>query len=98
MSTTYVTPNEFYGTDSQRINQAIASAVQHGCIVRIPRINQHVAPNQPEDLWLLDEAILLPSNITVELHDCNIKLSDHCRDNFFRSANCGIGIAPIEPA
>lgn len=94
----YVTPNEFYGTDSQRINQAIATAVQQGSIVRIPRINQHVGPNQPENLWLLDEAILLPSNITVELHDCNIKLSDKCRDNFFRSANCGIGIAPIEPA
>ena len=31
------------------------------------------------------------------LQSCRIKLSDACRDNFFRSANCGIGIEEILP-
>jgi hypothetical protein len=44
------------------------------------------------DWWLLARAILLPENTTVLLQNCRIKLSDKCRDNFFRSANCGLGI------
>ena len=42
--------------------------------------------------WLLDRAILIPENTTVILRGCKIKLSDSCRDNFFRTNNCGIGI------
>lgn len=47
--------------------------------------------------WLIDKAILLPSNIELELNNCKIKLSDQCRDNFIRSANSGLGIANIQP-
>lgn len=34
----------------------------------------------------------MPADTTVILQNCIIKLSDRCRDNFFRSANCGMGI------
>jgi hypothetical protein len=52
-----------------------------------------VSDIEPErDWWLLDRAILLPENTTILLQNCRIKLSDKCRDNFFRSANCGLGI------
>ncbi|MBR4768170.1 MAG: hypothetical protein IK088_04245, partial [Lachnospiraceae bacterium] len=39
-----------------------------------------------------DRAVLIPENTTVILRNCTLKLSDRCRDNFFRSANCGIGV------
>lgn len=47
--------------------------------------------------WLLDWAILLPGDVTVILRNCSLKLSDRCRDNFFRSANCGLGIKDVKP-
>ncbi len=34
----------------------------------------------------------MPENTTLILESCRIKLSDACRDNFIRSANCGMGI------
>lgn len=46
--------------------------------------------------WLLDRAILIPENTTVIIRGCKIKLSDRCRDNFFRTTNCGIGIEEPE--
>ena len=41
---------------------------------------------------------MLPSNTTVIIQNAKIKLSDKCRDNFFRSANSGLGIDFPEPA
>ena len=49
------------------------------------------------EIWLLDSAILVQSGTILELENCHIKLSDRCRDNFIRSANCGMGIETIEP-
>jgi hypothetical protein len=87
-------PNQYEGTDAQRIQQAVDAAAANGGRVIIPRTNK----SGNSQVWLLDEAIRLPSNITVELDGCHLKLSDRCRDNFFRSANCGLGISRIEPA
>jgi len=89
------TPNEFEGTDVERINRAIEAAAVAGCRAVIPRVN--LRGGQRRDLWLLDSAILLRSNTTLELEGCHIKLSDRCRDNFIRSANCGLGITDIKP-
>ena len=94
----YITPNEFQGSDIERINQAASAASERGQILVIPKVNKKAAAGQPRDLWLIDQAIMLASDTTVELHNAHIKLSDRCRDNFFRSANCGMGINPIEPA
>jgi polygalacturonase len=88
-----VTPNEFDGSDVERINKAIAAA--SGRRVVIPREN--VRGGSRRDVWLLDSAILLKSDTTLELDNCRIKLSDRCRDNFMRSANCGMGITDIKP-
>jgi len=95
MDTGFLTPNQFTGTDSARINQAVQAAVKAGLRVVVPRTNQ--TADGPRDVWLLDEAILLPSHAVVELDNCRLKLSDRCRDNFIRSANCGLGITTIEP-
>ena len=43
--------------------------------------------------WLLDRAILLPGDVTVILRNCILKLSNRCRDNFFRSTNCGLTVS-----
>lgn len=93
--TQVITPNEFEGTDVERINQAIDAAVQGGGRVVIPRINVH--GGKRSDFWLLDSAILLRSGLTLELDNCRIKLSDRARDNFMRSVNCGLGITDIKP-
>ncbi len=95
MDAGYVTPNQFTGTDSARINQAVRTAAERGLRVVIPHTN--LAADGPRDVWLLDEAILLPSHSVIELDNCRLKLSDRCRDNFFRSANCGLGITSLQP-
>ena len=81
-------------TDSETLNAAIAAREADGIVVISPRVSD-VDPER--DFWLLDEAILLPENTTVILQNCKIKLSDNCRDNFFRTANCGLGIADPAP-
>lgn len=90
-----VTPNEFTGSDSERINRAVAVAAASGGRVVIPRVNRGSTP--PREVWLLDAAILLHGGTRLELDNCRIKLSDRCRDNFMRSANCGMGVADIRP-
>ena len=90
-----ITPNGFAGNDSERINLAVRAAAGTGAPAIIPRLNERAGGMR--DCWVLDSAILLPSNTTVVLDNCRLKLSDRCRDNFFRSANCGLGIDPIQP-
>ncbi|MBR2871840.1 MAG: hypothetical protein IKB98_10815, partial [Clostridia bacterium] len=85
--------NDYKGrTDSERIENAMAHLDKDGIIQIPPR----------EDLdgrteWLIDRAIILKDNTTVILQNSTIKLSDNCRDNFFRSGNCGLGIEDIKP-
>ncbi len=86
---TLKTVNDYEGkTDNDRIEAAIRG--RNGNIVIIPKRVSNIEPDRT--WWKLDRAILLPSNTTIVLQDCKIKLSDKCRDNFFRSANCGLGI------
>ena len=91
----FVTPNEFEGSDVERINQAVGVAAGTGRRVVIPRHNR--SARDERDLWLLDSAILLPGDTVLELNDCHIQLSDRCRDNMIRSANCGLGITEVRP-
>ncbi len=82
------TVNDYKGlTDNEMIDEAIKN--RENGIVIIPPRKSDIEPER--DYWLLDRAILLPSDTTIILQNCKIKLSDKCRDNFFRSANCGFG-------
>jgi len=94
-STLYISPNDFEGSDSERINRAIAAGAATGKQVVIPQHNR--AKDGTRTLWLLDTAILVQSGTSLVLVNCHIKLSDRCRDNFIRSANCGLGITDIQP-
>lgn len=90
-----VNANHFKGlTDNEIIENAIANRDIDGMVLIPPR---SVEAEPERNWWLLDRAILLPENTTVILQNCKIKLSDQCRDNFFRTANCGMGIAFPEP-
>ena len=90
-----ISPNDFCGTDSQKISRAIAAASAAGCPgVCISR--RKADDISDRDFWLIDEAVLLPENMELVIDDCKIKLSDRCRDNFIRSANCGLGISDIQ--
>lgn len=91
----FVTPNDFQGSDTERINQAVRVAAENGQRVVIPRWNR--TADGDRDLWLLDSAILVQSETVLELDNCRVKLSDRCRDNLIRSANCGLGITEIQP-
>lgn len=76
-------------TDSETIENAIKNKQKDGIVVIPPRCSD-IEPER--DYWLIDRAILIPENTTVILQNCTVKLSDKCRDNFFRTANCGMGI------
>lgn len=82
-----ISPNDFQGSDIQRIQAAIDSANKSTGKVVIPALNANGTNS-----WIIDRAILLPSNMTVILDNCIIQLSDQARDNMFRSDNVGIGI------
>jgi len=89
-------PNDFEGSDSERIAAAVAAASQSAEDRRVVISRRHSAAEPERDFWLIDEAVRLPGGIEVVIQDCRIKLSDRCRDNFFRSANCGEGIERLE--
>ena len=79
-----MTPNEVpTGSDSERIEAAIASAVSSGAnSITIPRINRL----RPEGKWLIERAIVLPSDFTLRLEDCWIQLAPGTRDNLITNS------------
>ncbi|NLG13252.1 MAG: hypothetical protein GX561_03465 [Lentisphaerae bacterium] len=93
-STMRVNPNQFKGSDSDRIDQATAAvaAAGGGTIVLTKREDP-----DGRTFWLIDRAILLGSEMTLLVDDCTVKLSNQARDNFVRSNNCGLGIEEVKP-
>lgn len=80
-------------TDNETIEAAMQNIGSDRTLVITPR-ESDIEPER--SYWLLDRAILIPENTTVIINNTMIKLSDRCRDNFFRSANCGMGIGDPE--
>ena len=80
-----ITPNleEIIGKkDSESIQNAINYASQTGVnSVTIPRINRRTG----EQIWWIDQAIILPSNMELILDNCHLRQSDDCFDNMFRN-------------
>ncbi len=83
MAFAVVTPNDFKeGSDSDRIEAAIAKAVEGGeRSIEIPRMNAQ--SGQP--LWLVERAIMLPSDFTLVLRDCTVELAPGVQDNLIRN-------------
>jgi polygalacturonase len=90
----YLSPNMYpIGTQTERIQKAINEAKLRTGKVVIPKYDAI----KKTDVWMIDQAILLPGDFELELNNCKLKLSDKCRDNFIRSANAGLGITNIIP-
>ncbi len=84
--TKYITPNDsgiIAQTDALSIQKAVRAAHDSGCPVVIPRRNERTG----ESLWVLDMAVLLPSDIDVILDNCHLRLADGIYDNVFRNEN-----------
>lgn len=90
-----INPNQFSGMGLTDIGKIRAAVNLASLTVNSPRkvvIGYNDERGAP--LWLIDSAIILPSNITIVIKDTKIKISDTSRDNIFRSGNCGYGIVP----
>ena len=90
----YADPNDYTGSDSERINTAIREAGKHDGYVMIGKRKADEVSDR--DYWLLDSAILIPGNTTLVISNCRIKLSDCARDNWIRSANCVVGKPDVD--
>jgi len=68
-----ITPNQYpKGSDSDRIEAAIANALKSGInSIEIPRYN--TISKKAE--WLIDRAIVIPSDFTLILKDCLLRLA-----------------------
>lgn len=87
-------PNAYEsGSDSDRIEKALAYAKANSLPLEITARESRDGRTH----WMIDRAVCLPGNTEMQIIDCKIKLSNRCRDNFIRSANCGMGINPIIP-
>ncbi len=80
-----ITPNmaELMGsTDSQSIQNAVDYASKTGAnSVTVPRINQRTG----EPIWIIDRAVILPSDMEIVLDNCHLRQADGCMDNIFRN-------------
>ena len=86
-----ITPNQFKkGSDSDRIEAAIKQALKTGdnsiVIPRYDKVND-------KTLWLIDRVILLPSDFTLILKDCLIRLAPGTQDNII--TNSGARTNPL---
>lgn len=81
----YASDPRFWGsTDSETIQNAIDFAAETGAgMVIIPRENARTG----QKIWIIDRAILLPSDITVILEGAHLRLADGVRENIFRNQN-----------
>lgn len=77
-------------TDSETIENALKHLDGDRTLVITPRESDI---EKERTHWLLDRAILLEENTTLIIRNATLQLSDRARDNFIRSANCGIGIS-----
>lgn len=85
MTKEFYTPNDFLqGSDSERIQAAVNAAKDCGCgLVKIPRLNA-VSGKQ---IWIIEKTILLPSDMTVILSNCHLRMADGVICQMFSNSN-----------
>jgi hypothetical protein len=86
-----ISPNSFTeGSASDRIEASIRKAINLGInSIEIPRFDRITG----KTVWLIDRAIVLPSDFTLILRDCFIRLSPGTRDNII--TNSGARTQPL---
>ena len=81
-----ISPFDYLGTDTQRIQAAINAASSTKKPMEIPMKDSSNTP------WMLDDALLLKSDLIMYINGAILKPNDTMRDNVFRTENCGLGI------
>ena len=71
-----------FSTDSEMLNAAVIASKDAG-ILTIPPIN----PRNGKNVYIIDEAILLPSDFTLVLDNCHLKLAPNAMCNILRNKN-----------
>ena len=71
-----------FSTDSEMLNAAVIASKDAG-ILTIPPIN----PRNGKNVYIIDEAILLPSDFTLVLDNCHLKLAPNAMCNIIRNEN-----------
>jgi polygalacturonase len=86
-----ITPNHFKkGSDSDRIEKAIIEALKLGVnSIQIPRYDNI----NKKEIWLIDRAIVVPSDFTLILNDCLVRLAKGTQDNII--TNSGARTEPL---
>lgn len=72
-----------FSTDSEMLRAAVALAKKEDGTLTVPPVNPRTG--KPE--YLIDEAILLPSDFTIILDNCKLKLTEKAECNIFRNEN-----------
>ena len=98
-------PNDYSGSDIERINAALKDAGSCGGTVRIgkrrPAVQfdggNGISTMEERDIWVIDSAMLIPGNVHLIIDNTTVKLSNLCRDNMIRSANCGMNCKTVAP-
>lgn len=80
-----ISPNDYTGTDTVKIQLAANDASSQEIPMLIPKKDGSNTP------WDIEDAILLGSNTTIIIDGAILQLTDTSRDNFFRTENCGLG-------
>lgn len=83
MASIYASDKAFWGNDdSQTIQNAIDYAQKTGeNSVTIPRKNERTG----ENVWIIDRAVILPSDMEIILDNCHLRQADGMMDNIFRN-------------
>ncbi len=85
----YKDPNEFWGTDSEKIQSAVAEAKKSGINkVVIPPFNKERGENK----WVIEKAIKLPSDISIVVDNAYMVMADGVFDNMFINENFSFNI------
>lgn len=80
----FADPNNFSGSDSEKIQQAVYQAKEKGVNkVVIPPYNN----DRNENKWVIDKAIELPSDITISIDNAYMVLADGVYSNMFVNEN-----------
>ena len=98
-------PNNYSGSDIERINAALKDAGSCSGTVRIgkrrPAIQYNggngISTMEERDIWVIDSAMLVPGNVHLIIDNTTVKLSNLCRDNMIRSANSGLNCNKVVP-
>ena len=84
----YTDPNRYEGTDSARLQAAVDDAERRGLGMTVITRKE----DDPLAPWELTETLLLPSDFTLVIENCTLRLADGVFCNAVSNRNCGTAL------